>query len=407
MQKWQKNLYSIWIAELFAVIAFQCFYPFVPYYIRELGISKANEVAFWSGIIVASSGLSLALFSPIWGYLGDKYGRKLMLLRAMFGAALWVFLIAFSKNVYQLLIFRILQGVFAGTVAASIPLVSTTVPQNKLGFSLGFLQTTLFIGSSLGPLAGGLIADNFGYKVAIIFASGLLFIGGLIVLFLVKEKFQPLSNDKNNEEKKTFSLKNLYAGFEILKSSKYLLTMVFLLFFVQYSHMAIVPIFPLYVQILSKETHYLASTTGFIIAITGVTSSISAVILGRLSDTFDSKKILIITILGAGIIYFFQSLVGDVRQLFITRILLGFFIGGIEPIANTLIGHNVSKDHRGKIYGISASARYFGNVGGALSGGILASFFGIKPVIFLISILFILMGIWALLIVNKTNKVVN
>jgi len=361
MQKWQKNLYSIWIAELFAVIAFQCFYPFVPYYIRELGISKANEVAFWSGIIVASSGLSLALFSPIWGYLGDKYGRKLMLLRAMFGAALWVFLIAFSKNVYQLLIFRILQGVFAGTVAASIPLVSTTVPQNKLGFSLGFLQTTLFIGSSLGPLAGGLIADNFGYKVAIIFASGLLFIGGLIVLFLVKEKFQPLSNDKNNEEKKTFSLKNLYAGFEILKSSKYLLTMVFLLFFVQYSHMAIVPIFPLYVQILSKETHYLASTTGFIIAITGVTSSISAVILGRLSDTFDSKKILIITILGAGIIYFFQSLVGDVRQLFITRILLGFFIGGIEPIANTLIGHNVSKDHRGKIYGISSSARYFGN----------------------------------------------
>jgi len=131
------------------------------------------------------------------------------------------------------------------------------------------------------------------------------------------------------------------------------------------------------------------------------------VILGRLSDTFDSKKILIITILGAGIIYFFQSLVGDVRQLFITRILLGFFIGGIEPIANTLIGHNVSKDHRGKIYGISASARYFGNVGGALSGGILASFFGIKPVIFLISLLFILMGIWALLIVNKTNKVVN
>jgi len=198
--------------------------------VLELGISKANEVAFWSGVIVASSGLSLALFSPIWGYLGDKYGRKLMLLRAMFGAALCVFLIAFSKNVYQLLIFRILQGVFSGTVAASIPLVSTTVPQNKLGFSLGFLQTTLFIGSSLGPLAGGLIADNFSYKTAIIFASGLLFIGGLIVLFLVKEKFQPLSNDKNNEEKKTFSLKNLYAGFEILKSSKYLLTMVFLLF---------------------------------------------------------------------------------------------------------------------------------------------------------------------------------
>lgn len=56
--------------------------------------------------------------------------------------------------------------------------------------------------------------------------------------------------------------------------------------------MAIVLIFPLYVQILSKETHYLASTTGFIIAITGVTRSISAVILGRMSDTFDGKKII-------------------------------------------------------------------------------------------------------------------
>lgn len=406
MQKWQKNLYSIWVAELFAVIAFQCFYPFVPYYIRELGISKVNEIAFWSGVIVASSGFSLALFSPIWGYLGDKYGRKLMLLRAMFGAALCVFLIAFSKNVYQLLIFRMLQGVFSGTVAASIPLVSTTVPQNKLGFSLGFLQTTLFIGSSLGPLVGGLIADKYSYKAAIIFASGLLFIGGLIVIFLVKEKFQPLLNNDGDEEKKTFSLKDLYTGFKILKSSKYLLTTVFLLFFVQYSHMAIVPIFPLYVQILSKEIHHLASTTGFIIAITGVTGSISAVILGRLSDTFDSKKIIIIAILGAGIIYFFQSLVGDVRQLFITRILLGFFIGGIEPMANALIGKMVSKDHRGKIYGISSSARYFGNIGGAFSGGILASFLGIKFVIFLISILFILMGFWIFMISKKNNKII-
>jgi DHA1 family multidrug resistance protein-like MFS transporter len=113
-----------------------------------------------------------------------------MLLRAMFGGAFFVILMAFSKNVYQLFFLRILQGIFGGTIGASTALVATVVPESSLGFSFSLLYTTIYLGSSIGPLVGGVIANYFGYRITLIFAGGLLFIGGLVVLGLVKEDFQ-------------------------------------------------------------------------------------------------------------------------------------------------------------------------------------------------------------------------
>ena len=398
IQGWHKNLYSIWIAELLGAIAFQCFYPFVAYYIRELGVNGESEIAIWSGIIVASSGISLVLFSPFWGYLADRHGRKLMLLRAMFGGAVCVTLMAFSKSVYQLFFFRILQGVFAGTTGASIALVATVVPESSLGFSFSLLYTTIYLGSSIGPLVGGVIADYFGYRTTLIFAGGLLFIGGLVVLGLVKEDFRPDLSKENS------SLSKINDGFKIVRSSKQLLVIVCLMFFAQYTNMAILPILPIYIQTLSKSTEHLVFKTGGIMAITGFISAISGMMWGKLSDTRDTRgkeKILVFIILSAGLVYFSQAIARNIAQLIITRILLGIFIGGIEPIANAMAGSFIPKKHRGKVYGVISSIRYFGNVAGAISGGLIASLLGARATIIFVSAIFILMGLWIFTISKK------
>ena len=65
------------------MLAFGFILPFLPLYLREIGVTPDSAVVFWSGALLTSPGVSLAIFSPIWGALADRRGRKLMVLRSM------------------------------------------------------------------------------------------------------------------------------------------------------------------------------------------------------------------------------------------------------------------------------------------------------------------------------------
>ncbi|MGD9315847.1 MAG: MFS transporter, partial [Anaerolineae bacterium] len=85
METWKRNLYVIWIAELVAIAGFAVIFPFVPYFVQELGVTELHQVELWSGILFATQAVTMAIFAPIWGSVADRYGRKLMVQRAMFG----------------------------------------------------------------------------------------------------------------------------------------------------------------------------------------------------------------------------------------------------------------------------------------------------------------------------------
>ncbi|MBU2026591.1 MAG: MFS transporter, partial [Proteobacteria bacterium] len=86
-QPWQKTLYIMFAAQLLSIIGFAFVLPFLPFYIRELGVTDERLVPVWAGVQAASASLVMAFFSPLWGWLADRYGRKIMVERAMFGGA--------------------------------------------------------------------------------------------------------------------------------------------------------------------------------------------------------------------------------------------------------------------------------------------------------------------------------
>jgi len=85
---WKTNLVVIWISQLLSIAGFFFALPFGPYYIQELGVHDPAKIKFWVALFGAGPPLSLAVFSPIWGTLADRYGRRLMLLRANLGGAI-------------------------------------------------------------------------------------------------------------------------------------------------------------------------------------------------------------------------------------------------------------------------------------------------------------------------------
>ncbi len=189
-KSWQKNLCAVFVAELLVMAGFSFVFPFMPLFIEKLGNFTSQEAAFWAGIAEGVNGFAMFLSAPLWGIMADRSGRKPMVLRSMFGSAVTVGLFALSPNVTFLISMRFIQGALSGTIAAASALVASITPKDKMPFAMGLLMTAVYVGTSIGPLLGGMAADSFGYTTTFLITAGLLLTGGLIVLFLVKEEFK-------------------------------------------------------------------------------------------------------------------------------------------------------------------------------------------------------------------------
>ena len=82
MSKWKRTFVVIWTADLITAIGMMSFLPFFPSYLEELGLSDPDEIAVWAGLVFGAAPMVAALMAPLWGSLSDRYGRKLMMLRA-------------------------------------------------------------------------------------------------------------------------------------------------------------------------------------------------------------------------------------------------------------------------------------------------------------------------------------
>jgi len=387
---WRSTLYVMFVAQLLSIVGFSFVLPFIPFYIREIGVTDEKLVPVWAGILGAASSLTMTIFSPIWGWLSDRYGRKLMVERAMFAGAVITMVMGMVGNVYQLLVLRLLTGAFTGTISASISLVSSVLPGAKLGFGLGLMQVAVFLGMTLGPWIGGMIADIVGYRLTFIAGGAILLMGGILVMTGAKEKFVRPSAASL---KQSGSMRAIIAlpGFASLMA-------VFFLF--NFSIHIAIPILPLFIEQVGNLKTRVASTTGLMFAVTGATASISAAGIGYLSDRKGHKRVLVINLLITGIMWIAHALAQSIQQLLVIRIIFGLAAGGNLPTMNALVGKLTPRESYGKAYGLTASMASLGMTLGPLAGGIMASYMGFRWPFVVVSLLLSLVVIPVILSVR-------
>jgi len=360
-------------AQLLSIIGFAFALPFIPFYIRELGVTDERLVPVWAGVIAASSSLVMAFFSPLWGWLADRYGRKIMVERAMFGGAVLTFAMGLVTDVWQLLFLRLLSGATTGTIAAPIALVSTVVPTKRLGYSLGIMQVAVFLGMSLGPWVGGLLADAVGYRYTFMIGGGILFLGGSLVLFGARERFSRPAKEAVGGGDRLFSLL-AYTGFP---------AMMALFFFFNFSLHFVMPILPLFIETMCDPSRGVASTTGLLFAISGGAAALSAGGIGALSDRLGYKPVLMAMLLLTSASLLLHGLAQGIAHLVLLRILYGIAAGGILPTMNALVGRLVPPAGYGKAYGLTSATTCLGMAAGPFIGGLMASQWGYRwPFVF-------------------------
>lgn len=359
---WRKNLYIIWTAQLIAMIGMSMVIPFLPLFVKDLGVTEISEVKRWSGIVVSGVFITAFIATPIWGWLGDRVGKKKMVLRAIFGLAISQLLIGFSQDVMQLFIFRMVQGALSGFIAAALALVSSNTPKEKSGYAIGFLASSTAAGNLLGPFIGGLMADAFGYRNVFFITSAMCALSGILVFMFVKE----INKERSKEG-------HIWDNYKFVFGNTRLKYALLLLVISAAAISMIQPLFALFIERSVGSTPYLATITGSIFGVVGLFQVISSSFWGKLNDKKEIRKNLAWALVGAGAGYALHVVTTGVWELIPIRALLGLCIGGVMPSLFSFINKCIPGNKKGGVMGIASSFTMFGNLLGPISSGFIAS----------------------------------
>lgn len=386
MQSWKRSFYFIWFAELIAIAGFATTTPIIPLFLRDLGITDPGELNYWNGLSQSASSLSLAIFAPIWGSLADGYGRKPMILRAMFGGAVLISLMALTTAPWQIFVLRTLQGCVTGTVAAATVFVASIVPRKEVGYRLGLLQMAIFLGNSIGPLFGGIVADTAGPRVNFLATGVILAFSGLLVLRFVTEEFVPSPKGES-------LLRNAVPDLSPLAKNPSLVALLVVTFSVQLANAIAVPILPLVVLNLTGVDQNLGTLSGLIIGAGSLTAALSAAVVGRVSGRLGYGRTLLGCMAGAMVFYVLQGFAVTPMQLLWFRSGAGAFLGGALPSVNALIAQLCDPKKQGSTYGLSSSSSSIGMALGPAVGAVVATAAGYPSVFFVTAIILLGTGL--------------
>src|SRR5439155_2114300 len=78
-----RDLFAVTAASFIGFTGFTLVMPFLPLYIRQLGVTDVGEIALWTGLCLGVTPGITAVLSPLWGRLADRYGRKIMVERSL------------------------------------------------------------------------------------------------------------------------------------------------------------------------------------------------------------------------------------------------------------------------------------------------------------------------------------
>ncbi|MGZ3797952.1 MAG: MFS transporter [Pseudobdellovibrionaceae bacterium] len=388
----------MWFANFFVGGSMTMVMPFISLYIESFGNFSEKYVQHWSGLTFGITFVSAFIFSPIWGKIGDRYGRKKILIFSGIGMGLSIFLMGFVNSVWELFILRFFMGFFSGFVSMSQAFISTQTPKEVAGRVLGTLQTGSITGSLLGPMLGGILADSLGYSTTFKCTSISIFISALLVIATKEYKIEVKKGTKSH-----YSSKEVFL--HIIRNPV-LLTVLLISALVQIAHFSIQPILSLFVSDLHGKTN-VAFYSGIAFSAAGLGNLLMSRNWGKIADRHGYIKILIILLFLAGIVYLPGAAVTSFWQLVIIRFALGITIGGIIPVRIAYIRQEAPIAMQGEVLGYNTSLRFLGNIIGPMLGGFISGYYGFSSVFFSTSALLIISGFILLFSMLRNPKLVK
>ena len=321
--------------------------PVMPALFAEVtGSEKISDIAIWGGLLASTFALMQFIFGPILGALSDRYGRKPILLLALFVMAAYYLLMGFAQTLWLLFLGRLIGGITAATHAtANAYMADISSPEEKAA-RFGMLGAGFGLGFVLGPLIGGLLGE-WGPRAPFFAAAMLAAANGVLCYFVLKESLKT----KNRREFMWYRANPIGAILDLRKfEGIYSLLLVFLLFTIGTSiYAAIWPFFTV------ERFSWSPGMIGISLTIYGVCFAIVQGVLVRPAiKIWGEKKTIII-----GFCFEFSAMVtfafitdGKILIILIPLASLGVLA---QPAIQAILSKSVGDDRQGAVQGVASS----------------------------------------------------
>ena len=359
--------------------------PFLPIYMQsELG-ATADNVSLWSGVTYAITFAISAFVSPIWGKLSDKMGKKPMIIRASFLLAITYFLGGIVRTPFELFLVRAFQGIASGLWPACLVMMSACVPKNKIGISMGLMQSANICGGIIGPLLGGILATAFGMRNSFYVGAVALSLITVTTILFIKEP--PVAPEKEINKAQNTS----YLTFI---KDKNILILLLCVCMTNLVILQIQPIVSLYVQQLSHNSDKAVLLTGFIMSLGGIAGALASPLWGKTGQKVGFYKTITLAFISAGLLMSLQGVPNSLVLFGLMQFLCGLGFSGIFPSANSILVLLTPPSSRGMGFGSLFSAQMIGGALGPVIGGVIVSFMSFNTVYIISGSILFVIGIY-------------
>jgi DHA1 family multidrug resistance protein-like MFS transporter len=345
----RRNLY-VTVAVVFAVFTgFAFVLPFLPLFVRELGVDEPERAALWAGVLIGVAPLLAGLLAPVWGRLADRHGQKGIAVKALVAYVVLLALSAAVADVYQLLALRIGVGLFGGIGPLGLAMATAQAPREETGRAVGLIQAAQILSAAIGPVAGGVLADAIGIRRTFLVTAALCGLA-LVLLVLCYE-------ERGRARAARADTRSSLRGIAALPGVAALLVVLFAVNFIGRSF---TPILPLHLGSLGISEARLASATGVLISAYSIAAAVSAWGLGRLSRSRSPHSLLVASLVGGALFVAPMALVPSYEHVLLLAALLGLVAGGSLTLCYTIGGLMVPAEVRTSAFGFFSAAALFG-----------------------------------------------
>lgn len=371
---WRRNLAVCVAGSFTTIVAMTILLPFLPLMVRALGVRGEAAIAEWSGAAYAATFLSAAFVAPLWGRLADRYGSKLMLVRASLGMTVAMSLIGFARSAPELVGIRLFAGLAGGYASGSNIAVAAGTPRARTGWALGVLSAGMMAGNLVGPLVGGFLPPLVGIRATFLLAGGLIFAAFLATLLLLDDRGLRRIRGRAAPDADTPP-----APFPA-DARRAVRTMLIAAALAMFANMSVEPIIALFVARFVQAPAGITRIAGFAMSAAALGSILAAPRLGRLADRIGHRRVVALSLLAAAALAVPQAYAPSAAVLVGLRFLMGAALGGVLPCATAALRHAAPPGSVGRVLGLSTSAQYAGQVAGPLLGGVVAGHLGMRAV---------------------------
>lgn len=353
------NLAILFFTMVVVMMGFGIVIPIIPFYVELFG-AGGQEL----GMLMAIFSIMQFIFSPVWGSLSDRIGRKPVMLIGAFGNALSMLLFGLANGMGMMFLSRALAGILSSaTLPTAMAFISDSTTARERGGGMGMIGAAMGVGMIIGPGIGGWLGGkdlSFPFFVA----AGLSLVALLLMWIFLPESLPP---EKRTQEKGR-RLRGPQFGMMWQALFGPLGFLLFLAFLVNYGLANFEGIFSLY----SKERFgYGPAEVGTVMTVIGVISTIiQGTLTGPATRRLGEVKIILLSLIGSAVGFAVMLMARNFAGVLITT---GFFVftnSMLRPAIASLTSKMV-EDGQGMALGLNNSYQSLGRVVGPLWAGTL------------------------------------